>query len=112
MSKEKWFVNDSGKKYEWKEVEDDLLDTEKVGAGYMFGVLAFVVFVNSAVSSALFIGIIRTIALKISPNVPVEWLVPELQLLAFIAIAWLIVIQCLLVIVHARIGRLLAIDEQ
>ena len=112
MSKEKWFVNDGAKKYEWREVNDDLLDIEKTGAGYMFGVLAFVVFINSAVSSALFIGIIRTIALKISPNVPVEWLVPELQLLAFIAIAWLIVVQCLLVIIHARIGSLIAQGEQ
>lgn len=112
MSKEKWFVNDGEKKYEWKEVEDDLLDNQKIGTGYMFSVLAFVVFVNTSVSSVLFVGIIRTVVMKIYPGVPTEWLVPELQVLAFMAIAWVTVIQCMLIIVHARIGRLIANGEQ
>lgn len=112
MSKEKWFVDDGTKKYEWKEVDDDLLDYTQDSRGYMVFVLALVVFINSAISSALFVGIIRTVALKIAPNVPVSWLVPELQTMAFVAIAWLIVIQCLLIIVHAKIGSLIAQGEQ
>lgn len=112
MSKEKWFVNDGTKKYEWKEVGDDLLDIEKTGVGYMFGVLAFVVFVNSSISGILFVGIIRTVVMKVYPGVPTEWLVPELQVLAFMSIAWMTIIQCMLVLVHARIGRLIANGEQ
>lgn len=119
MSKEKWYVENNGRKFEWVEVNkkqeidnDDLLDIEKVDRGYMVAVLAFVVFINSCVTTAIFIGIIRTIALKISPSVPVSWLVPELQVLAALGAAWVVVIQCLLIVVHARIGSLVANYEQ
>lgn len=115
----KWYVENDGRKYEWVEVskekeisENDLLDIEKVDRGYMVAVLAAVVFINSCVTTALFIGIIRTIALRINPAVPVSWLVPELQAMATIGAAWLVVIQCLLISVHARIGSLIANYEQ
>lgn len=119
MGNEKWYVENDGRKYEWVEVskekeisENDLLDIETVDRGYMVAVLAAVVFINSCVTAALFIGIIRTIALKISPSVPVSWLVPELQVLAALGAAWVVAIQCLLIVVHARIGSLIANYEQ
>jgi len=113
MSKEEWFVQNEGRKYQWVEVDkgeekNDLLDIEKTDRGYMFAVLAFVVFINSAVSGVVFVGVVRTVALKVNYNVPVAWLSQELQVLAFVTIAWVIVIQCLVIIVHAKIGRLIA----
>lgn len=112
MSKEKWFVNDGAKKYEWREVNDDLPDNEAYSHRYKVLFLAVTVFINSAVSSALFIGIVRTVVMKIYPSAPVEWLVPELQTLAYMAIMWVTIIQCMLIMVHARIGRLIANGEQ
>lgn len=113
MSEEKWFVQSKGKKYQWVEVDkgeekNDLLDIETSDKGLMFTVLAFVVFINSGVSGLVFVGVVRTVALKVNYNVHVAWLSQELQVLAFVAIAWVIVIQCLVIIVHAKIGRLIA----
>lgn len=114
--KKEWHKSENGIGCEWtlkeKEINrddrDDYVDFEKAGFGYMFLVLAFVVFVNSSITSLVFAGVVRTIALKANPAVNVFWLDSELQVLIAVAMVWTVVIQSLLIIVHGKIGRLVA----
>lgn len=117
MARKEWEVIEDGNTYNWKLkekkeneqiIEELERDAYHADSGMVVSVLAFVVFIYSAISAGLFAGIVRTVALKANPSVNMEWLGGELQSLIVIAIIWLLVGQMLVLTVYSKCARVIA----
>lgn len=105
---------------EWKrvksaqEVVDEYENFARRGdVAYMFIFLVFVVGMGSLVSSALFAGVAFALVTKISPSVDRGYLGDEIKFILSWSFVFVTLVQIASIIVHARIGRLIAseIDE-
>lgn len=74
----------------------------------MVAFLGFVVLLFGLFSAALFAGVVRTIALRANPAVDAVWLWGEIKYLMAIVVLWQSMVSFGVIIVHARIGSLIA----
>lgn len=115
MSSQKWEVVKEKNNWKWTnktyEVEknvEDIEDDARVGdVGCMVAVLAFVVFVDSVIAGLLFAGILRSFALRVNPSISRVWLGSEIELVFMLTAAFVTLAQVAIIIVHARLGRLI-----
>lgn len=94
-----------------KGIIEEVLHEEpaKAEKGSMVAFLAFTVFLLGSVSSVVCGAMVRSVALRVNPLVAgTDWLSAEIQAAMVWAAIWAILMQVCVIIVHARIGRLIA----
>lgn len=113
MSKQTWERetkngSDNWKLKGYKNVEDIERSYRASDVRYMVCFLAFVVLLDSTIAGLLFAGVLRSFALRVNPSISRVWLGDEIEIVFLLTAAWVTLAQVAAIVVHARIGRLIA----
>lgn len=99
-----WKLKDKGV----DDVENLEIDAKSGDVVAMVLYLAAVVLTVSTVCSALLAGVLRTVVLKANPAVNQDWLGDETVFIFWMTFTMITLAQVALMVVHARIGTLIA----